>query len=63
MQGRKFIVGDTPTVADIVGAYTLDWANETQLLDNFPQLLEYMERMYARPNAPLRLTEAIASIS
>jgi glutathione S-transferase len=63
MQGRKFIVGDTLTVADIVGAYTLDWANETQLLDNFPQLLEYMERMYARPNAPLRIAEAIASMS
>lgn len=63
MQGRKFIVGDTLTVADIVGAYTLDWANETQLLDHFPQLLEYMERMYARPNAPLRIAEAIASLN
>ncbi|HEY9844673.1 MAG TPA: glutathione S-transferase family protein [Candidatus Caenarcaniphilales bacterium] len=63
MQGRKFIVGDTLTVADIVGAYTLDWANEAQLLNNFPHLLEYMERMYARSNAPLRIAEAIASIS
>jgi glutathione S-transferase len=63
MQGRMFIVGDTLTVADIVGAYTLDWANETQLLDDFPQLLGYMERMYARPNAPVRIAEAFASIS
>ena len=63
MQGRKFIVGDTLTVADIVGAYTLDWANEAQLLDDFPQLLGYMERMYARPNAPLRIAEALASIN
>lgn len=63
MQGRKFIVGDTLTIADIVGAYTLDWANEAQLLDDFPQLLEYMERMYARSNAPLRIAEAFASIS
>ena len=63
MQGRKFIVGDTLTIADIVGAYTLDWANEIQLLDDFPQLREYMERMYARSNAPLRIAEAIASIS
>jgi glutathione S-transferase len=39
MQGRKFIVGDTVTVADFVAAYTLDWANEVQLLDDFPQLL------------------------
>ena len=63
MQGRKFIVGDTLTVADLVGAYTLDWANEAQLLDDFPQLLGYMERMYARPNAPLRIAEALASIN
>jgi glutathione S-transferase len=63
IRGRKFIVGDTLTVTDIVGAYTLDWANEVQLLDNFPQLLGYMERMYTRPNAPLRIAEALASIN
>jgi glutathione S-transferase len=62
MQGRKFIVGDTVTVADFVCAYTLDWANEVGLLDGCPQLLQYMERMYARPNAPLRIAAAIASI-
>jgi glutathione S-transferase len=62
IQGRKFIVGDTVTVADFVAAYTLDWANEVQLLDDLPHLLRYMERMYARPNAPLRIAAAIASI-
>jgi glutathione S-transferase len=62
MQGRQFLVGDTLTVADLVAAYTLDWANEIQLLDDFPQLLEYMERMYARPKAPPRIADAIASI-
>jgi glutathione S-transferase len=63
MQERKFIVGDTLTIADIVGAYTLDWANEVQLLDDFPHLLRYMERIYARPNAPLRIAEAFARIN
>jgi glutathione S-transferase len=63
MQGRKFLMGDTLTVADLVGAYTLDWANEVQLLDDFPQLRGYIERMYARPNAPPRIVEAFASIS
>jgi glutathione S-transferase len=63
MQARKFIVGDTVTVADFVAACTLDWANEVQLLDDFPQLLDYMERVYARPNAPLRIAEAFASIN
>ena len=63
MQGRQFIVGETLTVADLVGAYTLDWANEVQLLNDFPQLLGYIERMYARPNAPSRIAEALASIN
>jgi glutathione S-transferase len=63
VQGCQFIVGNTVTVADFVYAYTLDWANEVQLLDGCPQLLQYMERMYARPNAPLRIAAAIASIN
>ena len=52
MQRRQFVVGDSVTVADFVAAYTLDWGNENQLLDDCPQLLACMKRMYARPNAP-----------
>ncbi len=63
MQESQFIVGDTVTVADFVCAYTLDWANEIRLLDGCPQLLQYIERMYARPNAPLRIAAALASIN
>jgi glutathione S-transferase len=63
MQGCQFIVGNTVTVADFVCAYTLDWANEIRLLDGCPQLLQYIERMYARPNAPLRIAAALASIN
>jgi glutathione S-transferase len=62
MNGRQFVVGDAVTVADFVVAYTLDWANEVRLLDDFPQLQAYMERMYARPNAPLRIAQALASL-
>jgi glutathione S-transferase len=62
LQGRRFVVGDEFTVADIVCAYTLDWANEVGLLDDYPKLLAYMERMYARPNAAPRIAEAFASI-
>jgi glutathione S-transferase len=57
MQGREFVVGDSVSVADFVLAYTLDWANEVQLLDRCPQLLAYMERMYARPKAPKRIAK------
>lgn len=63
IQGRQFIVDNSVTVADFVCAYTFDWANEIGLLDGCPQLLQYMERMYARPNAPLRIAAAIASIN
>ena len=62
MRGRRFAVGDDFTVADIVGAYTLDWANEVGLLGDCPTLLEYLERMYARPNAAPRIATALASI-
>ena len=63
MQGRQFVVGDSVTVADFVLAYTLDWGNEDKLLDDCPQLLAYMKRMYARPKAPARIAEAFAAIS
>lgn len=62
LQGRQFVVSDRLTVADLVLAYTLDWANEIQLIDGFPKLLTYVERMYARPTAPPRIAVALASI-
>jgi len=62
MHGRQFVMGNTVTVADFVLAYTLDWANEVQLLGAFPPLRDYMERMYARPHAPLRIAEAFARL-
>lgn len=61
MQGRTFAVGDSVTVADFVLAYTLDWANEVRLLDRCPQLVAYMERMYARPRAPKRIAQLRAA--
>lgn len=61
MQRRTFAVGDSVTVADFVLAYTLDWANEVRLLDRCPQLVAYMERMYARPRAPKRIAQLRAA--
>jgi glutathione S-transferase len=63
MRGREFLVGDSATVADFVTAYTLDWANMVQLLDDFPGLRSYMERMYARSRAPMRIAEAFKRIA
>ena len=63
MQGRTFVAGDSLTVADFVLAYTLDWANEVRLLDRCPQLVAYMERMYARPKAPKRIAQLRAELA
>ena len=63
MRGRQFVAGNSVSVADFVMAYTLDWGNEYKLLDSCPQLLAYMERMYARPHAPARIAKAFAAIS
>lgn len=61
MQGRSYVVGDSVTVTDFVLAYTLDWANEETLLEDFPGLRQYMERMYRRPKAVLRIAAARAT--
>lgn len=63
MRGRSYVVSDHVTLCDFVLAYTLDWANERKLLGDCPQLLAYMERMYQRPHAPLRIAQAMARIS
>ncbi|MEH2024120.1 glutathione S-transferase family protein [Nostoc sp.] len=60
---RQFLVGEHVTVADFVLAYTLDWANEVQLLATFPTLVDYMERMYKRPKASGRIAAALASLN
>ncbi|KVN23186.1 glutathione S-transferase [Burkholderia stagnalis] len=59
LEGRRFIVGDALTIADCVTAYLIDWANELKLIDGFPQLRAYLERLYARPKAPQRIAEAL----
>jgi glutathione S-transferase len=62
MNGREFLAGDSVTVADFVLAYTLDWAQMAQALDGFPRLEGYVERMYARPQAPMRIKDAWAAV-
>lgn len=62
LQQRQFVVGDHATVADFVLAYTLDWANEVELLGDCPNLRGYMERMYSRPHAAPRISAAMRSV-
>jgi glutathione S-transferase len=62
MTDREFVVGDRVSVADFVLGYTLDWAQIGALLDGFPGLEAYRERLYARPHAPMRIKDAWASV-
>jgi glutathione S-transferase len=62
MAGREYVVGASVSVADFILAYTLDWANEVNLLADCPRLRAYMERMYERPAAPMRIAAALKSV-
>ena len=62
MKDREFVLGERVSVVDFVLAYTLDWASEVKLLADFPRLVAYVDRMYARPKAPMRIAQAFASI-
>lgn len=62
LEGREFLVGDRISAADCIAAYTLDWANEAQLIGSFPNLAAYVDRLYARSSAPQRISEAFASL-
>jgi glutathione S-transferase len=55
-------VGGDVTVADLVMAYTLDWANEAKLLGDFPGQRRYVEHMYRRPHAAPRIATAFAAL-
>jgi glutathione S-transferase len=62
LKDRSYVVGDRFTAADVIVAYTLDWAGEAQLLGECPTLCSYVERMYARPRAPRRIGEIFRSM-
>ena len=62
MRDRQYLMGDRVMVGDFVLAHTLDWANEVKLLESSPRLVAYMERMYARPRAAPRITQAFAQV-
>ena len=62
MADREFVVGDRLSVADFIAAYTLDWANEGQMLADAPRLRAYIATMYARPTAPMTIKQGFATL-
>lgn len=53
--GTQYLVGNRFTVADVVVAYTLWWANWQGLLDDFPALQDYLSSHSRRPSFPEEL--------
>ncbi len=62
LKDNDYLVGDKVSIADFVMAYTLDWANEFKMIEEFPYLKNYLARMYARPHAAPRIATAFASL-
>lgn len=62
MADREFLAGERVSVADFNAAYTLDWANEEELLKDTPRLKHYLKSMYARPKAPMTIAEGFAAM-
>lgn len=62
MQGRQFLAGESLSVADLNAAYTLDWANEAQMLTDAPRLRDYVKTMYERPTAPQTIAQGFAAL-
>lgn len=62
MAGREYVIGGKLSVADCIAAFTLDWANEAEMLADAPRLRAFVECMYSRPTAPMRIKEGAAAL-
>ena len=62
MADREYFAGTELSVADFIGAYTLDWADEAGFLDQSPSLKMFVERMYEREAAPPTIREGFAAL-
>ncbi|MCU5783162.1 glutathione S-transferase domain-containing protein [Alcanivorax balearicus MACL04] len=61
MKTHEFMVAGRLSVADFNAAYTLDWANEEEMLGDMPRLTEYLKAMYSRPAAPPSISGVLAA--
>ena len=54
---HEYLIDERFSATDIVLAYTLCWGQEQKLLDDFPNINTYMERLYSRENCTLSKPE------
>ncbi len=50
----RFLVDNRFSATDIVVGYTVSWGDEAKLLDDFPGLRTYLERLLERPHCTLK---------
>jgi glutathione S-transferase len=48
-----YLVNDRFSATDIIVSYTINWGHEFRLLSEFPNLLAYLERLFARKHCTL----------
>jgi len=52
LSDKEHILGNTFTAADIIICYNLLWANSIKLLEDYPTLSKYVDRLKQRPAFP-----------
>lgn len=63
MTGSLYLAGDQFTLADIVVGYLLVWSGWEGMLQEFPHLARYVQRLLARPGVPEYLLTPPADIT
>jgi len=53
LSDKKFLVDDRFSVTDILVSYTVHWGYDDGLIDDFPNLIAYLERLYERESCTL----------
>jgi glutathione S-transferase len=48
-----YLIDDRFSATDIIVAYPINWGHEFRLLGEFPNLLAYLERLFARKHCTL----------
>ena len=53
LSDKKFLVDNRFSATDILVSYTVNWGYDDGLIDDFPNLIAYLERLYERESCTL----------
>ena len=53
LRDKKYLVDDRFSATDILVSYTVNWGYDDGLIDDFPNLIAYLERLYERESCTL----------